>query len=139
MSTETHVTTGHAAHDAHHGEPVRAEPDFVPAGVVIAGVAFIVVIFLVGIFWSYRILRHTEAAVDGIAEDGAPRPNNSYQYEVGIVNQEQFAREKRAYQMQGAQKDAVNNYGWQDREKKLVHVPVEQGAQKLMTEQGGQK
>ncbi|MFL5321424.1 MAG: hypothetical protein ACJ790_17315 [Myxococcaceae bacterium] len=65
MSTpESHDPVGaaHDAHDAHgHGEPVRAEPDLVPVAPVIVGIGVIVVIFLVGIFWSYRIQRHQEA------------------------------------------------------------------------------
>jgi hypothetical protein len=142
MSTESHDTheaAGHEAHDHGHGEPVRAEPDFVPVAPVIVGIAVIVVIFLVGIFWSYRIQRHQEHAVDGIAEDIAPKPSHAFNYEVGMINQKQFEQEHRAYDLQGQQKADLSGYGWTDKEKKLVHVPVEEGAKKLIQEQGAQQ
>ncbi|MFL5321423.1 MAG: hypothetical protein ACJ790_17310 [Myxococcaceae bacterium] len=75
-----------------------------------------------------------------MAEDIAPKPPHAFQYEVGIVNQKQFEQEHRAYDLQGQQKMDLSGYGWTDKEKKLAHVPVEEGAKKFISEQqGGQK
>src|SRR4051794_17931854 len=112
MSTENHDHSGDHAHADHgHGAPIRAEPDIIPVGPVIVGVAVIIVIFLVGIFWAYRIQRHKEALL-GASEDSMPLAAHQGQYEVGIINQEQFEREHRAYDNLAEKKEALQNYGW---------------------------
>lgn len=54
------------------------------------------------------------------------------QPEIGMVEQRQIELETRAQEAKKNQTHQLDNYGWIDREKKLIHVPIEQGMQMVV-------
>ena len=127
----------HAA-DSHggHGEPFRAEQDNIPVGPVLAGLAIVILSFLVGIFWSYKLQRREEAALGRTTEEMPGPAKHAFQYEVGLINSQQFNSETRAYTNIAQQKASLNQYGWQDRKANLAHVPIEEGIKKVTAQYG---
>ena len=126
----------------HHHEPVRAEPDLVPASAVIVGIALVVGSFLIGIYWSYKIQRREEGNIianGGFSEEKPQEATHAFKYEVGLINQQQFETEGRAYTLQGQQKKSLNEYGWADRKANLAYVPLEEGIKKVTAQYGGNK
>ena len=126
--------------DAHHHEPVRAEPDLIPVTPVIVGVLLVIGSFLSSIFWSYKIQRREEAsqmAMGASTEEIPAEARDAFKYEVGIINMEQFESESRAYTLQSQQRKSLQSYGWQDRKMNLAHVPVSEGMKKVAAQYGG--
>lgn len=121
----------------HHHEPVRAEPDFIPVTPILVGVAIIILSFVVGTFWSYKLQRRSEAALGGTTEEQPGEAKHAFQYEVGIINQQQFELETRAYSLQAQQRAALHAYGWADRKQNLAYVPVEEGIKRVTAQYGG--
>lgn len=120
----------------HHHEPVRAEPDLIPVAPVLIGVAIIILTFLIGIFWSYKLQRREEARHETAEDSPAPAPL-AFKYEVGIINSEQFDSETRAYTLQSQQRNSLNEYGWANRSQNLAYVPIEEGIRKVTAQYGG--
>lgn len=123
--------------DSHHHEPVRAEPDFIPVGPVLMGLSIVILSFLIGIFWSYKLQRRNEAALGNTTEEMPGEAKHAFKYEVGIINQQQFETETRAYTLQAQQRQSLHQYGWADRKTNLAYVPVEEGVKRVTSQYGG--
>lgn len=69
-------------------------------------------------------------------EPQAPMPAEVGRTEIGMVNQEPFAEDTRAASLLRLQRERLSSYGWVDRDARLIHVPVEEAMQQLLTEEG---
>ncbi len=68
--------------------------------------------------------------------DVTPRPAKLGQPEIGIVNQELFEQDTRAEQTRQAQRQRLSTYGWVDRARGTVHVPIERAMERAVEELG---
>lgn len=111
-----------------------AEDEGIAYGKVVGVGVVSLVIFAIGILWSTQIL-HTstkEFAPTGINE--LPKPRHTY--EVGMVNVAPFEGDRRAADKIAAQRKHLSSYGWVDKKKGVIHVPVEKVIEQMVRENG---
>jgi len=91
--------------------------------VIAVGVVSLVV-FAISSWWAYTILRgeRRQLAVRG----EAAQPTEIGKPEIGIVDQVPFEGDHRLETWKKAQHDRLHGYGWIDRKRNLIHVPIEQ-------------
>jgi hypothetical protein len=121
---------------AHPPPDVRLEPDRFRAGPALAVLAAIVGVFLLAVFWAWRLQRAVESGRETTMVTATP-PAHAFQYEVGLSNQQPFDVERRAEQLQSAQRQGLERYGWSDRARQTVNAPVGFGIQRLLQGNGG--
>ena len=109
--TQNEHPPGHASEDA---------IDF--KNVIAVGVVSLVA-FALGTVWALGILHHeTEKAH---ASTGVPRTRELGKAEIGIVDQVLFEGDTRMLTWRAQRAARLNGYGWVDRSKGLVHIPIE--------------
>jgi hypothetical protein len=114
--------SNHGAPPANDGQGHQSE-DHIDFGKVIAVGAVSLIIFALGTWWAAAILHHeTKRAVDAT---GLARQPVLGQSEIGIVDQVPFAGDRRLDRWREARAAHLNSYGWIDRGKGIVHVPIE--------------
>jgi hypothetical protein len=90
--------------------------------VILVGVASLFA-FALGTVWAVGILHHeTEKAH---AATGVPRQPLLGRPEIGIVDQVLFEGDHRLATWRAERAERLNGYGWVDRSKGIVHIPIE--------------
>lgn len=116
---------GHGAQDHAAGSS-----DAVDYGKVIGvGVASLA-LFAVSIWWASTIWRGGESAAESRA--GRARAVDTTRTEIGIVDQVPFTADKRLPAWRAERKAYVNGYGWIDRAKGIVHIPIDKAMDQLI-------
>jgi hypothetical protein len=125
-------------HDHDHGhEKFPQEEDVIPTGKT-SGVLVILCVLTVGCcIWAFLLLRHQQGKIDG---DHLPVEANRQKQLVGRktgVDQTLF-RDGRSYsdRFMIDQKEQLQGYGWVDKDKGVVHVPIDQAMQRVIAEEG---
>lgn len=124
-----------------HG--VIAEPDDMRVTrAIVVGVVSLLTFAVSGV-WAYYIYA---AERDVRLPEGAaatPAAITQRQYEVGIINQWQFEEDVRALRLTAQRQQALQQAGWVDRQKELVHLPIQDAMQQVIQDQqakrGGQQ
>jgi hypothetical protein len=89
-------------------------------------------IFALSAFVAYLILRHDTAAFD---ERGRPPvPSKIGKDEIGIVDQPEFEGDQRLEEWKAAKQQRLNHYGWVDRQKNLIHIPIDKAIDQVVAE-----
>jgi hypothetical protein len=113
--------------------PEVQEPEGLPTvRAVVIGLIFLV-IFALATFWSVQILRTEERKI-GVAEQTIPTPQEIGKPQIGIVNQRLFDLQLEAKRKRDEQLARLNGYGWVDRDKQIIHIPIDQAMEKLARE-----
>jgi hypothetical protein len=113
-------THGPSDHDP-HGHQSEDHIDF--HKVILVGVVSLAT-FAFGIWWASGILHHeTKRAEDSTGL--APAPALIGRPEIGIVDQVPFSGDHRLADWRQERSSRLNSYGWVDRAKGIVHVPIE--------------
>jgi hypothetical protein len=81
-------------------------------------------IFAASVVWASVILSH-ETKKNEQATGAIHRPARITEEEIGIVDQVPFATDTRLHRWRAEHNAKLNGYGWIDREKGIVHVPIE--------------
>jgi hypothetical protein len=90
--------------------------------VIMVGVISLIA-FTLGTVWAVGILHHeTEKAH---ATTGVPREPELGKPEIGIVDQVLFEGDHRLATWRAERAARLNGYGWVDRSKGIVHIPIE--------------
>lgn len=97
-----------------------------PVGVAVFGS---LVLFAIGAVFAVWLLKTTNGSAT--MEDQKPVPFAGAP-QVGIVEQRLVELENRAQLVRTEQKKQLGEYGWIDRNRQLVHVPIEQGMQAVV-------
>jgi len=112
--------------------PLVQEPEGLSTRRVAAIAIFFAVLFFFAVLWSVRIFKTEERA---LAPQGTITvPAEIGKSEIGIVNQRLFELQLEAQQKKNEQLKWLNSYGWTDREKQIIHIPIDQAMDKLAAE-----
>ncbi len=107
-----------AVHGTGHG--VRSEDDRVPSvSIVAVGVAALVLFFLAS-FVTIAFIRVKEGERPLL-----PVPPEIGQSKIGLVEQQLFETATRGKEDQEARKRRLGSYGWVDRRRGIVRLPIE--------------
>ncbi len=75
-------------------------------------------VFALGVLWMSRILA-------GESREAAPLPSELGRAEIGIIDQPLFAQQKSQQEIVRELRHRLQSYGWVDRERGIIHVPIE--------------
>src|SRR4051812_36541602 len=103
--------------------------DDVDYGKVIGVGVVSLLLFAVSIWWASIIWRDQIKSVE--AKTGKARQVDVSRTEVGIVDQVPFVSDKRLPQWRAARKHELESYGWVDKSKNLVHIPIQSAMEKV--------
>jgi hypothetical protein len=118
--------------DPGHNSPYPADyapqDEALPFGLVAVVATITAVIFAIAVIWTARLMTNVEDEVR--AQSGTPRsaveiPNYG-EAEVGIVDQQNFALERRALEMRRAHVERLASYGWVNRAQGTIHIPIDE-------------
>jgi hypothetical protein len=115
--------------------PVAEEADHINWAKVIAVSFAALVGFAISIGFANWILSSVSNSVraeSGLAEVPKAPPAD----EVGIVNQRLFVMDPRAALTRDAQLKYLHSYGWVDRSKKTIHIPIGKAMEMMLAKQG---
>jgi len=95
-------------------------------------------LFAAGIYASYLLLinRRIEAQAEGKSE--IPAAIERREPELGIVDQHPFTLEHRAADQKKAVEERLESYGWVDKGRGVIHVPVSEAMKQVLAAQPGQ-
>jgi hypothetical protein len=89
-------------------------------------------IFTIATFVVYGYLQNREKALQPEGPD--PIPMILGQPEIGIVDQVLFETDHRAEQWLAARRRRLHSWGWVDRRREIVHLPIEVAMARLLEE-----
>jgi hypothetical protein len=107
------------SHDAQHGHPPSEEDRISTRTIVWVGVGSLVVFFLASLATTVY-LRVTVGERPAL-----PLPPEVGQSKIGLVEQELFQLSFRGERERDAKRRHLESWGWVDREKGVVHMPIE--------------
>ncbi|HLK89293.1 MAG TPA: hypothetical protein VKZ18_05340 [Polyangia bacterium] len=125
MSNHSH------SHGTNEHGPGHESEDAIDYTKVIAVGVISLVCFALGTVWAVKILHHeTEKAH---AATGEPRvPAELGKTEIGIVDQVLFEGDHRLGSWRSERAARLNGYGWVDRSKGVVHIPIERAIEETL-------
>lgn len=116
--------------DAHSHGTHSAGSDAMNLGkIVLVGVVSLL-LFAVGIVWAYRIMVARQADVE--AQGLARVPTEIGKPEIGIVDQVPFSIDHRLEIWKAKNLKHLSSYGWIDRAKGVVHIPIERAMEQVI-------
>ena len=89
--------------------------------------------FIVGIFWAWAIWHHQVHAILPTTGQG-PIPQEIGKPEIGLVNQWTIENGEGSGVMVDDlkwQDEWLSSYGWSDREKGLIHIPIDEAMRRV--------
>jgi hypothetical protein len=112
-----------------HGHGSAGTSDSVDYGKVIGvGIASLI-IFALSIWWAASLMHGAQTASE--AKAGRARDFDTHRTEIGIVDQAPFVGDKRLHQWRNDRKHELESYGWVDKGRGVVRIPVEQAMDKV--------
>jgi hypothetical protein len=99
---------------------------------VVIAVCFLL-IFFVATLWSVKISRREEQKI-GPRPELIPTPREIGKPEIGMVNQRLFEHQLDAKHKRDDQLRRLNSYGWVDRDKQVIHIPIDQAMDRIARE-----
>jgi len=126
------------SHSTENLPPPEAQADErVASGKIVAIGVTALLVFAGATWWSTRLWKTTMTRLEPNgpiapgAEIGKP--------EIGIVDQVPFETTRAAERYRKQQHDRLNSYGWVDRDKGVIHVPIEKAIDQYLAQQQGKK
>ncbi|HVZ89233.1 MAG TPA: hypothetical protein VHG72_19860 [Polyangia bacterium] len=119
--------SSHDSHSDHGGHQSEDQIDF--AKVIAVGVVSLIV-FTLGTLWAVAIF-HRQTARSRAAAGEAAQPQLG-RGEIGIVDQVLFEGDHRLATWRAERAALLNGYGWIDRSKGIVHVPIERAMEQVL-------
>jgi hypothetical protein len=79
-------------------------------------------VFAIGIGWVAMMMHGNPRA----GHLSAPYPKSLGRPEIGIVDQPMFEGDRRRAELMSSQRKRLSEYGWVDRDKGIIHIPISQ-------------
>jgi hypothetical protein len=114
--------------------PVQEE-DRIPVGKIVLIAVVSLAVFALGVVWSVSIQRSENQTV--IQWHKPAGPDLTGEPEVGIVFQVPFNKSAYAEDKKAEKQQWLGHYGWTDKAKGTVHVPIEVAIQKYVAQSAG--
>jgi hypothetical protein len=111
-----------------HNAASEGKDDVDYSKVVGVGVASLI-IFAISIAWAGYLMKGQVEATE--AKTGRAREFDRTRQEIGIVDQVPFVADKRLPEWRAERAKVLNSYGWVDRSKGTVHIPIEEAMAKV--------
>jgi hypothetical protein len=115
-----------------------AHPGLEGDGIDIKKILFVGVgslsIFALSCVVAYFILRHDRNDYDAKGRPATPALIGKA--EIGIVDQPMFEDDARLDEWKRAKQFRLNSYGWVDRNKELIHIPIDKAIDELVSQAG---
>jgi len=124
MSSEQH---GHGNTGA-HSAAAQGQDDVDYGKVIMVGIGSLL-LFAVSIAWAGKIWKDEIAATEG--KTGREKPVETTRTEIGIVDQVPFVSDTRLARWHKERAAHLEGYGWVDRGKGIVHIPIEEAMAKV--------
>jgi hypothetical protein len=125
MSSTPHATDNHAPSEDPDGVDIKKI-------ITVGGVSLL--IFAISAVIAALIMRGENKQYE--ARGLAPPPADIGKDEIGIVDQVEFAQDRRLDEWKAAKRKRLDSYGWVDRSKNLVHIPIDKAIDQVVTQAG---
>jgi hypothetical protein len=117
-----------------------AHPDLEGDGIDIRKILLVgagsLALFAICCVVAFFILRHQRAEYE--AAGTPPEPTMMGKAEIGIVDQPDFDHDTRLEEWKAVKQHRLNSYGWVDRKKDLIHIPIDKAIDQVVSEAGNQ-
>jgi hypothetical protein len=114
-------------------EPTKPQdPDRLPTKKLVAVALVALLIFAVSVLWADDILGIETRKL--LPSGPAPAPSEVGKSQVGMVNQLLFELQTEAENKREEQLNWLENYGWVDRDKQIIHVPISSAMEQMAAE-----
>lgn len=113
-----------------HAQRVRAEPDRIATPRLLAIAAGTLALFLgasLATGWGLEQWRRHL-----LPEGPPPPPSELGRQKIGMVEQRLFENTRTGEDWTAAERHRLQSYGWVDRRAGVIHVPVEQGMERVL-------
>ncbi len=112
------------------GRPTAVEPDVVSTGKVVAVGAAAALVFLLASLGAAGLLmtRREELNPGG----PPPYPSELGKPKIGMVEQQLFEKSRRARELLERQQAHLAGYGWLDKERGVIHIPIDEAMDRLV-------
>jgi hypothetical protein len=118
------MSSSHNQYDGTENHPPgHKSEDQIDFGKVIAVGVVSLIVFALGTIWAIAILHHETAKTQSAT--GISRYPDLAKAEIGIVDQVLFEGDQRLATWRAERAARLNGYGWSDRSKGMVHIPIE--------------
>jgi hypothetical protein len=120
--------TVHSAHDPsgdHDDDGINIKKIIVVGGISLA-------IFVVSAVIAHLIMRADVAKMEALGKP--PIPTSIGRDEIGIVDQVEFENDRRLGEWRAAKQKRLTSYGWSDRSKQVIHIPIDQAMDEVIAE-----
>jgi len=115
----------------HDDQPVRQEPEGLATRRPVLVAVFFLVLFTLAILCAVAMMRGEERQVAPRAD---PVPAEIGKPQIGIVNQRLFELQLEGKEKREQQLRHLDSYGWVDRDKQIIHLPIDRAMQLLSAE-----
>jgi hypothetical protein len=123
-----------APHPVNGAHP--ADDDGVDIQKILAVGVVSLVIFAISALIAWLILRADVRKIDAV-EGRPPVPSQIGKDEIGIVDQVEFNQDNRLDEWRAAKRKRLGSYGWVDRDKGLVHIPIDKAMEQVVSQAAG--
>ena len=120
-------------HGHHGGAPSTSADEVDMQKIITVGVVSLV-IFALSALIAYLILRDHGAREE--AAGRPPVPSQIGKAEIGIVDQVDFQVDRRLEEWKAAKRKRLTSYGWSDRSKGLIHIPIDKAIDEVVARAG---
>jgi hypothetical protein len=114
-------------------EPTKdQDPERLPMKKVVSVALIAFLIFGLSVLWADDILGLQTRRL--LPSGPAPAPSEVGKRQVGMVNQLLFELQTEAANKREGQLKRLDSYGWIDRDKQIIHVPIRQAMEQMAAE-----
>jgi hypothetical protein len=115
----------------HSERPVVQEPEAVASKRAVRVAILFLLVFATATIWSVAIMNQGR---DLEPQEVIPSPREIGKPEIGMVNQRLFELQLDGKQQRDEQLRRLNSYGWVDRDKQIIHIPIERAMEVISAE-----